>query len=68
MKRISRGEKKHYFWYGKDCPVPKEAETNESVNKRNLIANSAKVHKSENHERKYLLEKRLVYSVLMGAA
>lgn len=37
---------KKYFWYGKNCPVPKEAEMDESVNRRKLIADSAKVHKT----------------------
>lgn len=43
--KVSRGETKNYFCHGKDCLVPKEAETNESVNRSNLRADSAKVHK-----------------------
>lgn len=61
--RSPEGKPKKYFWYGKNCPVPMEAETDEFVNRRKLIADSAEVHKNvvtlarkletgENHDRK----------------
>lgn len=42
--KVSRGETKNDLRYRNDCLVPKE--TNESVNRRNLIADSAKAHKT----------------------